>query len=188
MTGGEEDDEPGEQKSVPNAGFADLIGGAKPLDKGPKRVNPPSQRVRPVARLTGDSKSSDAKGFRWPDPEDRFSACAEGVTDAQLLSLGRGEPAPEERIDLHGARRDAAGRLLTKRLESARGQGLASVLIIHGQGQRSATGEAVLREALPGWLTRGAAASHVLAFTSAPDRLGGRGATLVLLRKGTPAR
>ena len=67
-------------------------------------------------------------------------------------------------------------------------KGLACVLIIHGQGQHSATGEAVLREALPGWLTQGTATRHVLAFSPAPDRLGGNGATLVLLRRSGPLR
>jgi DNA-nicking Smr family endonuclease len=46
----------------------------------------------------------------------------------------------------------------------------------------------VLREALPGWLTQGTATRHVLAFSPAPDRLGGNGATLVLLRRSGPLR
>jgi DNA-nicking Smr family endonuclease len=104
------------------------------------------------------------------------------VSDTQLLGLARGEPEPEERIDLHGARRDIAGRLVTKRIESARAQGLRCVLVIHGRGQHSAVGEAVLRDALPDWLSAGPTARHVLAFTPAPERLGGSGATLVLLR------
>jgi DNA-nicking Smr family endonuclease len=186
MTSGDNDN--GDLSEQGPARFADLIGDAKPLDKGPKRVQTPSTKLRPTDRMTDPSKPSVAKGFRWPDPENRFSACAEGVNDLQLFSLSQGEPEPEERIDLHGARRDQAGRLLSKRLESARSQGLACVLIIHGQGQHSATGEAVLREALPGWLTQGTATRHVLAFSPAPDRLGGNGATLVLLRRSGPLR
>jgi len=122
--------------------------------------------------------------FRWPDPDERRLAGASGVSDAQLFALRRGEPEPEERIDLHGVRREAAARLLRDRLESARSRALRCVIVIHGRGQHSGSGEAVLRDALPGWLSTGAAAKHVLAFAPAPDRLGGSGATLVLLRRG----
>ena len=163
--------------------FADLVRDAKPLDKGPRRTERPGPR-RPISTTSAANPRGVGAGpFRWPDLENRFSACAEGVSDAQLRALGRGDPEPEERIDLHGTRRDAAARLLAKRLESARSQSLSCVLVIHGQGQRSASGEAVLREALPGWLSAGRSAHHVLAFTPAPDRLGGLGATLVLLRR-----
>jgi len=105
------------------------------------------------------------------------------VSDATLAALARGEPEPEERIDLHGVRRRGGGRLLARRLESARHRGLACVLLIHGRGARSPGGEAVLRDALPDWLTRKPTAEHVLAFAPAPARLGGSGATLVLLRR-----
>ena len=73
--------------------------------------------------------------------------------DARLLSLARGELEPEERIDLHGIRREAASRLLARRLESAAGRGLRCIAVIHGRGRRSEGGEGVLREALPDWLT-----------------------------------
>ena len=104
------------------------------------------------------------------------------MSDRTLAALARGEPEPEERIDLHGARKDAAGALLAKRIESARARGLRCVVIVHGRGRRSPDGVAVLRDAVPDWLTGGRCGQAVLAFTPAPDRLGGRGATLVLLR------
>ncbi len=173
------DDESGND---PAAGsFADLLGDAKPLDRGPTRIAPPSGRPR-ARRHSGDEAAPSRK-FRWPDSRDRHRAAADGVTDAQLFALGRGEIEPMERIDLHGTRKDAAARLLAIRLESARAQEIDCVVVIHGRGQRSASGEAVLRDALPDWLTRGRSARHVLAFAPAPDRLGGLGATLVLLRR-----
>ena len=161
--------------------FADLVSDdIRPIDRGPERVlaTASGKPPKPV-------KGSGSKGpaFRWPEASERLRAAAPGVSDAQLLALGRGDPAPEERIDLHGTRRDQAKRLLAKRIESARAEGKRCVVVIHGRGQNSATGEAVLRDALPEWLTRGAIAKGVLAFAPAPDRLGGRGATLVLLRQ-----
>jgi DNA-nicking Smr family endonuclease len=164
--------------------FAELLGDAKPIDRGPTRLAPPTPGRARIKRPPGSGNAVNAgKTFRWPDPSDRHRAAAEGVTDLQLAALERGDPEPRERIDLHGTRLDAAGRLLAKRLESARSQGLDCVIVIHGRGQRSASGEAVLRDALPGWLTKGKIAHQVLAFAPAPDRLGGRGATLVLLRR-----
>ena len=161
--------------------FAALIGETKPIDRGPARVEPPRRTRRPGD--VGATGRRSAEAFRWPDPEVRHRAAAAGVSDAQLIALGRGEPEPEERIDLHGARRKTAGRLLASRIESARQRGLRCLIVIHGRGRGSATGEAVLRDALPDWLTTRPCAPHVLAFAPAPDRLGGEGATLVLLRR-----
>ena len=186
MTSGDNDN--GDLSEQGPARFADLIGDAKPLDKGPKRVQTPSTKLRPTDRMTDPSSLRSPRVSAGLIPRTASAHAPKGSMILQLFSLSQGEPEPEERIDLHGARRDQAGRLLSKRLESARSQGLACVLIIHGQGQHSATGEAVLREALPGWLTQGTATRHVLAFSPAPDRLGGNGATLVLLRRSGPLR
>ena len=161
-------------------GFADLFGDeAKPIEHGPARVE---TRAKPSIRNKRSSSESRPR-FRWPDPTGRSAAAAEGVSDAQLFALRRGEPEPEERIDLHGARKDAARTLLAKRIESARAQGLRCVIVIHGRGRNSPGGEAVLKDALPSWLTRGRTGRLVQAFAPAPDRLGGEGATLVLLRR-----
>lgn len=167
--------------------FADLLGDATPLRKGPARIDP----KRATAPRPGRARSREGErssGFRWPDPNDRHRAAAEGVNDLQLLSLSRGEPPPRERIDLHGMRLEPAKRALARRLEAARARGLDCVLVIHGRGQRSASGEAVLRESLPDWLTTGPNSRCVLAFSQAPQQLGGLGATLVLLRRPAPDR
>ncbi|MBW2425464.1 MAG: Smr/MutS family protein [Deltaproteobacteria bacterium] len=168
--------------------FADLFGPAKPVDKGKARVAP----RRPQANADASAKASrtqrersGASGpdFRWPSPQERRLAAAAGVSDARLRSLERGEIPSEERIDLHGLRRDAAESALAKRLESARERGLRCVLVIHGRGARSPGGEGVLRDALPDWLTGSHCARHVLAFAPARPTVGGEGATLVLLRR-----
>ena len=165
--------------------FADLVGETKPLTGG--RVHAPTHRPKPTRTAAGLGSSSHdriaSSTFRWPSPHEPRLAAASGVSDAQLRSLERGEPEPEERIDLHGLRSDSAPERLARRLEATRARGLRSVLVIHGQGRRSATGEAVLRDGLPDWLTSPRCARHVLAFAPAPARLGGAGATLVLLRR-----
>jgi len=168
--------------------FADLVGDARPLDRGPARRPPDADATTSRRARAADRPDSPAAAagpaFRWPDPERRGLAAAPGIGDAVLARLQRGEPEPEERIDLHGTRREAAKRLLAQRIGSARAQGLRCVVVVHGQGRNSATGEAVLREAVPEWLAGTGCARHVLAFAPAPRRLGGDGATLVLLRKG----
>ena len=170
--------------------FADLFGTAKPVDKGRARVAPRRRRASPQSSEEPSGthrKSRRAQGsgpdFRWPSPQERRLAAAAGVSDARLRSLERGEIASEERIDLHGLRRDAAESALAKRLESARERGLRCVVVIHGRGARSPGGEGVLRDALPDWLTGSGCARHVLAFAPARPSLGGEGATLVLLRR-----
>jgi DNA-nicking Smr family endonuclease len=172
-------DEPGKPKGERFADFLDEE--TRPLERGPTRVAPPAPprpRVDP-----GHDASDSPSGFHRPDPAEPLLGARSGVTDATLYALRRGDPTPQERVDLHGTRTDTAAALLTKRLESARARGLRCVAVIHGRGKHSATGEAVLRDALPEWLTSPPSANHVLAFAPAPSSLGGIGATLVLLRK-----
>lgn len=179
MTGpGGEDD--GGGGGDPDSAFSDLMDSeTRRLDPGPARIPETRGKRASVSRARGSKRSP----FRWPDPADRHRAAAEGVSDSQLLALSRGDPEPTERIDLHGTRREEAERLLAKRIESAQAQGIRAVLVIHGRGARSATGEAILRDSLPDWLTRSPSATRVLAFAPAPERLGGIGATIVLLRR-----
>ena len=161
--------------------FAELLSDVRPIGDGPERLRPSSGQ--PVAPRSAARGKSQRGTFRWPDPTDRHRATAPGVSDAVLLRLARGDPAPEERIDLHGVRREDVARLLDRRFASARARGLRCLLVIHGRGTRSAGGEGVLRERMPDWLSREPVAAHVLAFTSAPQGLGGEGATLVRLRR-----
>jgi len=179
------EDEPDDSKGER---FADLIGQTKDIARGPERVMSPPKKPRPFhdksdsSDRSGDHNRSTTSTFRFPEPNEPGLAAARGVSDAQLRALRRAEPAPEEQIDLHGLRRDAAGRLIARRVESARARGLRCVILIHGRGRRSATGEAVLRDSVPDWLSNSPCAAHVLAFAPAPDTMGGEGATVVLLR------
>jgi len=170
----------GEPHDSSEKSFADLMGETKDISRGPARARNPSSKPRIPG--TRSEKTTSGK-FRFPDPSEARLGAADGVNDAQLFALRRGEVRPEERIDLHGLRRKAAARLITTRIESARARGLRCVAVIHGRGQGSETGEAVLRDSVPGWLSKLPCAPHVLAFAPAPGPLGGEGATLVLLRR-----
>jgi DNA-nicking Smr family endonuclease len=172
----------------PQESFADLIGETRPLKSGKEVVSPvstgPNSGARPSRATT--RRGEDAAGadrFRWPDADQPRFAATHGVSNRQLRGLQAGQPAPEERIDLHGVRADAAGRLLDRRFESAVARGLRCVLVIHGKGSSGTDGDSILRERLPNWLTKSPAAKNVLAFAPAPRNLGAEGATLVLLKK-----
>lgn len=183
--------EPGDSRASRDASatggerFADLVGDARRLEPRPPPARRPASTGR--ERVARPPRDSPPASFRWPDADERHLAAAPGINDVLLLRLRRGEPEPEERIDLHGTRVDAARRLLDQRLASARARGLRCVLVVHGRGKGSPTDEAPLRDAIPAWLTRGENGRRVLAFAPAPKRLGGEGATLVLLRKEAEA-
>jgi DNA-nicking Smr family endonuclease len=173
----------GDDKS--ESSFADLIGETRPV-KGNKEVLSPAARATPNAKRMDPRSSSPTSApirFRRPDAQEPRLAAAPGVSDKQLLELRRGDKETEERIDFHGLREEAAGRHLAQRLESAIARGLRCVIVIHGRGTSNEGGDAVLRERLPGWLMKPPNAERVLAFAPAPAKLGGEGATLVLLRK-----
>lgn len=182
---------PGErdEPNAPTERFSDLVGDARRIAPDPRtRTDAPRRppgdgpRRRPAAGRSADD-DAPAPSFRWPDPDDRHRAASAGVSDQQLVRLARGEPEPEERIDLHGTRVAEAKRLVAGRIASARARGLRCVVVVHGRGRGSATNDAPLRDAVPDWLTRGEIARGVLAFAPAPRHQGGEGATLVLLRK-----
>jgi DNA-nicking Smr family endonuclease len=116
--------------------------------------------------------------------DDGASGRAPDVSVTLLRALRRGEPRPEARLDLHGRKRDEALRAAEAFVQRARGEGRRAVLVIHGRGNGSDGGEAVLRPALLGWLGSAAAArAGVMAFAPPPARDGGVGATLILLRR-----
>ncbi|MEZ4332013.1 MAG: Smr/MutS family protein [Myxococcota bacterium] len=184
-------------RARPEERFADLVADARPLAprgtdaaraRRPARVAArPRDRRDPTREGAIRAEDAPPVAFRWPDPDEPRLAAGPGIPDALLQRLRRGEPEPEERIDLHGARVVAAKRLLAQRLASAQARGLRCVLLVHGRGRGSATNDAPLRDAVPDWLTRGGNARRVLALAPAPQRLGGEGATMVLLRKGAGA-
>lgn len=112
----------------------------------------------------------------------RLRGLAEGVDRRHLRRLERGGWEEEAEIDLHGLRRDEAGRALREALREAHAEGMRCIRVVHGRGLHSELGP-VLREALPGWLTAPPAGRLVMAFATAPAAQGGEGATLVLLRR-----
>lgn len=70
------------------------------------------------------------------------------------------DPSPVAQVDLHGCTREEALRKLERELHAARVRRVADLLVITGAGHGSRTGEAVLRDAVEGFL-RGSRAREI---------------------------
>jgi DNA-nicking Smr family endonuclease len=149
--------------------------GTARLEKRVRRVPPPPAR-RAVSLPT------DAPTFRVEREED-FVAGYRSDLSASTRSRLRGTPMAT--LDLHHHDTEAARKHITRFLSEARALRRELVLVIVGRGRHSPGGHAVLRHEVDGWLTTPPAATHVLAFRTAPRDLGGSGGIVVLL---APAR
>ena len=163
---GRDEEEPGS--------FADAISDVAPLEDRDKLRPRPAPAAQPrraerrpprfVVRIEGD----------------RNEGRAEDVGRSTLAALRRGDPPADASLDLHGLDTAAAHRAL---LQAVLERPSAHCLeVVHGRGLHSESGP-VLRESLPEWLQRPPLAWRVMAFSTAPARAGGAGATLVLLRR-----
>ena len=159
-------------------GFADEVEGVKPL-RGRDKLRP-----RPGATLTAARRTapSPQHSFVIERRGDDVFARGEDVSRKQLVELRAGRVPVDREVDLHGLDEAAARRALLAAIERAREDALRCLLVIHGAGHPSEAGP-VLKRALPDWLTEDAVAGRLLAFATASTRLGGSGATLLLLRR-----
>ena len=104
--------------------------------------------------------------------------------NARLMRrLQKGRFSVQGQLDLHRLNRDDALIALERFLEESRDNGWRCVRIIHGKGNNSEGRVGVLKTLIPKWLSMRRLARTVVAFTSAPPRDGGIGATYVLLRQ-----
>lgn len=104
-----------------------------------------------------------------------------GLDPKVLRRLGRGEPAAEAQLDLHGLHRDEAARKVRAFVAQSVAAGRRAVRIVHGVGLHS-SGEPVLPTEVARCLHAALATGEVLAFRPAPPTAGGAGAVHVLLR------
>lgn len=182
--------------------FHRLFGGVTPLDRS-RAGRLPRDRVEPsaaaehaatrgAAAARADVDAVHERLRALVDATARFEVADDGehvegrrvdVPIGELRRLRRGSLPIDGRVDLHGMSvAEARGRLeVFLRTERARGE--RCVLVIHGRGQHSAGGVAVLRGEVSTWLSQGPCSAHVAAFATARSDDGGKGAMYVLLRK-----
>ena len=163
--------------------FKRAFGEVKPLrGKGAKRVMPgPEDRRAPV--------HGRAAGGRAPVDTLIVERESNGIvsgrranTHASILDrLEDPHLEVDAECDLHGFTAREADREVLRFVQSSQRTGLRWVRIIVGKGLHSKGGTGTLRDHVVGALSQRSAARYVLAFRTAPQRLGGTGALTVRL-------
>ena len=105
-----------------------------------------------------------------------------GSEPRRMKQLRQGKLKPQETLDLHGCYREEARERVRHFLKNRHAQGLQTVLIITGKGNRSPNGESVLRSDIENYLSTHSAA-WVAEWGRAPRQYGGEGALVVFLRQ-----
>ncbi len=125
---------------------------------------------------------SDDTSWINTDPTSEMRYKRDGVSPKLLRGLTQGKFGFDDVIDLHGLTASQARDELQQFLYFALKQNLFCVKIIHGQGN-SSKGDPVIRGLIERWLKL---QIDVLAFANPPQRMGGRGVTLCVLRSQDP--
>jgi DNA-nicking Smr family endonuclease len=171
------------------AAFQQAFAGVRPLEGAPKGRGVPAPRAaaaavdarEDAARLRLDQLVAGAVRFdvRYED-DGSLIGTRRGAHPSHLRGL-EGGVAPQATLDLHGRLGDDAAREVGRFVREAFDAGDRTLIIIHGKGLHSAGERGVLGDRVVAALTRGGAAPLVLAFRTAPTRLGGLGALVVRL-------
>lgn len=103
-----------------------------------------------------------------------------GVQTRQMRELQSGILLCQATLDLHGITVPQAEEELTEFLERTRTRGYRVVAIVHGKGHNSPDKYPALKNMVHRFLRQ---YPHSIGFCSAPPKLGGLGATLVLLKR-----
>lgn len=164
--------------------FRRLMADVKPLAT-PARITPSKPPVSPHPKRRELPPSTthhfvERQGIDNVAADEQLSFSHDGPQRRLLQHLRRGEIPRESRLDLHGQTIAEAGTALDEFLRNAQRNRHRCVLIVHGKGHRSPSGQPVLKAQLNRWLRD---APIVLAFHSARARDGGSGALYVLLRR-----
>jgi DNA-nicking Smr family endonuclease len=181
--------------------FHRMMAGVTPLDSGAKGriprtadVNPGTQKQKTAdvqARAAVEAEKAlehlhalvdDAARFEVSDDGRRVEGRRVDTSPDLVRSLRRGQLPIDARLDLHGMTAGQAQDALVVFLRTMRARNERCVLIIHGKGDRQATG-GVLRGEIAAWLAQGKGREHVAAFATARDDDGGEGAVYVALRR-----
>jgi DNA-nicking Smr family endonuclease len=135
------------------------------------------------ARAQLHSLVAEGVRFEVTDDGERIEGRRIDVDPRELRRLRRGAYTIDGRLDLHGMSAGEARLAVEKFVRKKRSDGDRVVALIHGRGNHSPRGIAVLRGEIAAWLSQGPAAHHVAAFASAPPEDGGAGVVLALLAR-----
>ena len=162
--------------------FRRAVGEVTPLrDKAPKRVAVPPEDDRaraPSRRVTGATAETliverEADGIVCARRRSTHPSILRTLEDPGL--------EVEAECDLHGMTATEAEREVLRFVESCQRTGRRWVRVVVGKGRHSPGGRSTLRGHIVTALSQRAPARYVLAFRTAPRRLGGTGALTVRL-------
>lgn len=169
--------------------FREAVGRVRPLKEGDRadikssRPTAP-RRQRPLGVESQidipDSFSDEYLPLEYSQHGGEAGFVRPGIQQGLLRKLRRGQFAAEAELDLHGLTVAQARTALSTFLQHCCGHGKRHVRIIHGQGNTSHAGRAVLKGKVRLWLQQ---LDEVLAFCPARPEHGGNGAVYVLLRR-----
>jgi DNA-nicking Smr family endonuclease len=179
-----------------------LFAGVEPLDRSrgdrvPKQkvertvhVDDQARRGRAAAQAEAEAVHEHLRSlvegrarFEVADDGQRVEGRRVDLPAEALRRLRRGLVPVDARLDLHGMGVPEARAQLELFLRTMRARGERCVLVIHGKGEHSPRGLAVLRGEIAAWLSQGASSEHVAAFATSSLADGGEGAVYVLLRR-----
>jgi DNA-nicking Smr family endonuclease len=160
--------------------FADVRRAPEAGHVSPLKRPPPPRAVHREA----DDLAVMAELLATADPDDfecgdTLLHRTDGVQDAVIRRLRRGQYRVERVLDLHGLNRHRARVEVVAFLAGCQRDDLRCVRIIHGKGNGSPNTGPVLKAHVDSWLRK---RRDVLAFCSARPADGGTGAIYVLLR------
>ena len=160
----------------------EAFAGVKPLrGKSPKRVRKPADPV--PAGASGKRAAADEEPLHVERESNGIVLGRRpGVHRSILDALEDPRLEIEAECDLHGLTAREAEREVLRFVRQCQQAGKHWVLIIVGKGLHSPGGKGTLQEQMIGALSKRAPARFVLAFHTAPRRLGGSGALVVRLR------
>ncbi len=177
------------------AAFQQAFAGVRPLGGTPRGRRADRGGEAPAARGPNPLDAREEEARRRLDRlvagEVRFevSRDEDGVVRGQRAgahpSHARalvGAVAPQASLDLHGLHGSEAEREVARFVRQHHLAGERVLLVVHGKGRHSSGEIGVLLDHAIHALTEGGAAPYVMAFRSAPERLGGVGALVVRLR------
>ena len=179
-----------------------LFAGVEPLDRSkgsrvPKQKVERSTSIEQQAKQGRDVAQAEAEAvhehlrslvegsarFEVSDDGRRVEGRRVDLPQEAMRRLRRGLMPVDARLDLHGLGVAEARAKLEAFLRTTRGRGERCVLVIHGKGEHSPRGVAVLRGEIAAWLSQGPPSEHVAAFATSSVEDGGEGAVYVLLRR-----
>jgi DNA-nicking Smr family endonuclease len=177
-----------------------MFAGVKPLER--KRARVPVQSVEPSSSAQRMAAAREAARAEAEAVQERLRSLVEGTSRFEVMDdgrrvEGRRSDVPQDmlrklrrglfpvdaRLDLHGMTAGEARGQLELFLRTMRARGERCVLVVHGKGEHSPRGVAVLRGEIGAWLSQGSASENVAAFATARETDGGEGAVYVLIRR-----